>query len=310
MIDQVAGGTVATAFAEATVRTATPLMLASTGELLIERTGLINIGLEGVILSGAFGAVVGATHWGGGSVLGLAVSSCAGMLIAFIFAGATLGMGGDQIITGTAITLLALGGTGTLYRTLYGATGSSLSIDTSARLAIPLLSHLPVVGVALFAQPAITYVAFLLIPATWWFLEYTHAGLAMRAIGENPAAALTAGVPVGRIRFFATMVAGALGGLAGGVLVLSQAGTFVEGMSAGRGFIAIAIVVLGRWRPLGVGLAALLFAATTSLQYVAQALGFDVPYQLILVLPYLLTLAALAGIGGRATPPATLARVE
>jgi len=106
------------------------------------------------------------------------------------------------------------------------------------------------------------------------------------------------------------MVAGALGGLAGGVLVLSQAGTFVEGMSAGRGFIAIAIVVLGRWRPLGIGLAAFLFAATTSLQYVAQALGLDVPYQLILALPYLLTLAALAGIGGRATPPATLARVE
>lgn len=310
MIDQIAGGTVATAFAEATVRTATPLILASTGELLIERTGLINIGLEGVILSGAFGALVGATHWGGGSALGLTVSACAGILIALIFAAATLGMGADQIITGTAITLLALGATGTLYRSLYGATGSSLSIETSARIDIPLFSHIPVIGVALFAQPAITYVAFLLVPATWWFLEYTHAGLALRAIGENPTAVLTAGVPVARIRFLATMVAGALGGLAGGVLVLSQAGTFVEGMSAGRGFIAIAIVVLGRWHPLGVGLAALLFAATTSLQYVAQALGLDVPYQLILALPYLLTLAALAGIGGRATPPATLARVE
>ena len=310
MIDQIAGGAVATAFAEATVRTATPLMLASTGELLIERAGLINIGLEGVVLSGSFGALVGATHWGGGSAVGLTVSAFAGVLIALVFAAATLGMGADQIITGTAITLLALGGTGTLYRTLYGATGSSLSIDTSARLAIPLLSRLPVVGVALFAQPAITYLAYLLIPSTWWFLEYTHAGLALRAIGENPTAALTAGVAVGRIRFIATIVAGALGGLAGGVLVLSQAGTFVEGMSAGRGFIAIAIVVLGRWHPLGVGLAAFLFAATTTLQYVAQALGLDVPYQLILALPYLLTLAALAGIGGRATPPATLARVE
>lgn len=307
---QIADGSVATAFAEATVRTATPLMLASTGELLVERTGLINIGLEGVILSGAFGALVGATHWGGGPSLGLVVSACAGMLITLIFAAATLGMGADQIITGTAITLLALGGTGTLYRTLYGATGSSLSIETSARLTIPLISRLPVVGVALFAQPVITYIAFLLIPATWWFLQYTHAGLAMRAIGENPAAALTAGVPVTRIRFLAALVAGALGGLAGGVLVLSQAGTFVEAMSAGRGFIAIAIVVLGRWQPLGVGLAAVLFAATTSLQYVAQALGLDVPYQLILALPYLLTLAALAGVGGRATPPAMLARVE
>ena len=307
---QFGSGTVATAFAEATVRTATPLMLASTGELLIERTGLINIGLEGVILSGAFGALVGATHWGGGTLVGLAISAVAGMVIALVFAAATLGMGADQIIAGTAITLLALGGTGTLYRTIYGATGSNLAIDTTARLSIPLLSRLPVVGMALFAQPLITYVAFLLVPTTWWFLEYTHAGLALRAIGENPAAALAAGVPVTRIRFVATMFSGALGGLAGGVLVLSQAGTFVEGMSAGRGFIAIAIVVLGRWHPLGVGLAAFLFAATTSLQYVTQALGLDVPYQLILALPYLLTLAALAGVGGRATPPATLARVE
>ena len=310
MTDPIGSSMVAAAFAEATVRTATPLLLASTGELLMERSGLINIGLEGVILSGAFGALVGATHWGGGTVLGLAVSACAGVLIALVFAAATLGMGADQIITGTAITLLALGGTGTLYRTLYGATGSRLSIQTSDHFAIPLLSRLPVVGVALFAQPMMTYFAFLLIPITWWFLEYTHAGLALRAIGENPTAALTAGVSVSRVRFFATLVAGALGGLAGGVLVLSQAGTFVEGMSAGRGFIAIAIVVLGRWRPLGVGVAAFLFAATTSLQYVAQALGLAVPYQLILALPYLLTLAALAGLGGRATPPATLARVE
>lgn len=301
---------VVVAFVEATVRTTTPLVLASTGELLIERTGLINIGLEGVILSGAFGAFVGATHGVGGSAVGLAVSACAGMLIALIFAVATLGMGADQIITGTAITLLALGGTGTLYRALYGATGSSLSIDTSARLALPVLSRLPVVGVAFFTQPLITYIAFLLVPVTWWFLQYTHAGLALRAIGENPTAALSAGVPVTRIRFLATLVAGALGGLAGGVLVLSQAGTFVEGMSAGRGFIAIAVVVLGRWHPLGVGLAAFLFAATTSLQYVTQALGISVPYQLILALPYVLTLAALAGVGGRATPPATLARVE
>lgn len=308
MIDQFESGAVVAAFAEATVRTATPLMLASTGELLMERAGLINIGLEGVILSGAFGGLVGATH--GGSALGLAVSACAGIVIALIFAGATLGTGADQIITGTAITLLALGGTGTLARTLYGANGSIPSIETSARLTIPLLSRLPVIGVALFAQPLMTYVAFLLIPATWWFFQYTHAGLALRATGENPTAALTAGVPVDRIRFLATMVAGALGGLAGGVLVLSQAGTFVEGMSAGRGFIAIAIVVLGRWHPLGVGLAALLFAATTSLQYVTQALGLDLPYQLILALPYLLTLAALAGVGGRASPPATLARVE
>ena len=298
----------ASAFAEGTIRTATPLMLAASGELLVERAGLINIGLEGVILGGAFGALVGATH--GGTALGFAAAAAAGVLIMLVFAAATLGMGADQIITGTAITLLALGATGTLYRTLYGAGGPALSIPTSAALPIPVLSRIPVIGVALFAQPAVTYFAYAVIPLTWWWFARTHAGLALRAIGESPIAAVAAGVPVRRYRLVAALIAGALGGIAGGVLVLAQAGTFVEGMSAGRGFIAIAIVVLGRWKAVGVGLAALLFAATTSLQYLAQAMGLDIPYQLVLALPYGLTLAALAGIGGRATPPATLARIE
>ena len=301
-------GTLASAFAEATIRTATPLLLAASGELLVERAGLINIGLEGVILGGAFGALAGATH--GGGALGYATGAIAGVLIMLIFAAATLGVGADQIITGTAITLLSLGATGTLYRTLYGASGAALSIQTSSPLSIPLLARIPVVGTALFAQPVITYFAYAVVPLMWWWFESTHAGLALRAIGENPTAAIAAGIPVRRYRLAAVVVAGALGGIAGSVLVLAQAGTFVEGMSAGRGFIAIAIVVLGRWKPIGIGLAALLFAATTSLQYLAQAMGFDIPYQLVLALPYVLTLAALAGIGGRTIPPATLARIE
>jgi len=296
------------AFAEATIRTATPLMLAASGELLIERAGLINIGLEGVILGGAFGALVGATH--GGVSAGFVAAAAIGVLVMFIFAAATLGMGADQIITGTAITLLSLGATGTLYRTLYGAGGVALSIPSSTPTAIPILSRIPGVGSALFAQPVVTYFAYAVIPLMWWWFARTQAGLALRAIGENPAAAIAAGVPVRRYRLAACLAAGALGGIAGGVLVLAQAGTFVEGMSAGRGFIAIAIVVLGRWKPIGVGVAALLFAATTSLQYVAQAMGLDIPYQLVLALPYVLTLAALAGIGGRTTPPAMLARIE
>ena len=306
----VPSSSIAVAFADATVRTATPLLLAATGELLIERAGLINIGLEGVILGGAFGAFFGAMHSSGSAAVGFGVAALAGILIMLVFAAATLGMGADQIITGTAITLLALGATGTLYRTLYGTAGANLAFKTSAPVAIPFLSAIPVVGSAFFDQPLVTYVAFALVPATWWFLSRTHAGLAVRAIGENPAAALAAGIPVRRYRLVLTLVAGTLGGIAGAVLVVAQAGTFVENMSAGRGFIAIAIVVLGRWKALGVGLAALLFAATMSLQFIAQALGAAVPYQLVLALPYVITLAALAGIGGRAVPPATLARVE
>jgi simple sugar transport system permease protein len=300
--------TLTTAFAQATIRTATPLALAACGELLVERAGLINIGVEGVILSGAFGSVVGASH--GGSAAGYCVAAFTGAAIMLVFAAATLRLGADQIITGTAITLLAVGGTGTLYRTLYGSAGLALSVPTSASLAVPLLSQIPLVGRALFAQPAVTYFAYGLLPGLWWWFGRTHAGLALRAIGENPAAALAAGISVNRYRWLALLVAGVLGGVAGGTLVLAQTGTFVENMSAGRGFIAIAIVVLGRWKPLGVGIAALLFAATTSLQYVAQAMGLNVPYQVILAFPYLLTLAALAGIGGRSSPPASLARIE
>ena len=308
MTVSVEGATLAAAFLEGTIRTATPLLFAASGELIIERAGLMNIGLEGVILGGAFGAFLGATH--GGTAFGYSTAVLSGVLVMLLFAACTLGLGADQIITGTALTLLALGTTGTLYRALYGGGGAAVSISTSAAVAIPVLSRVPVLGTALFAQPVMTYFAYMLIPALWWCFRRTHAGLALRAIGERPVAALAAGVPVRGYRLAATLVAGALGGVAGGVLVLAQAGTFVENMSAGRGFIAIAIVVLGRWHPLGVALATLLFSATTSLQYLAQAMGVNLPYQLVLALPYVLTLAALAGIGGRVVPPAALARVD
>ena len=296
-----------TAFLQATVRTATPLILAASGELVVERAGLINIGVEGVILAGAFGGLVGSAA--GGTVAGYTLAAAAGVLTSILFAAATLWARGDQIIAGMALTLISLGATGTLYRALYGSAGPALSIPTSRPVSVPILSQLSVIGPAFFAQPLVTYLAYAVPPALWWWMSRTHAGLAVRAVGENPAAAEAAGVAVRRIQLSAILFGGALGGIAGATLVVAQAGTFVEGMSAGRGFIAIAIVVLGRWTPLGVGLAALLFGATAALQFLAQAVGFDLPYQLFLALPYVLTLAALAGVGGRAEPPATLARI-
>ncbi|HEY4747633.1 MAG TPA: ABC transporter permease, partial [Steroidobacteraceae bacterium] len=258
-------------FLAATIRTATPLVLAAYGEVLVERAGLINIGLEGAILAGAFGALVGATA--GGVAAGYASAVIGGVIIAALFVSFVVVLRADQIITGTALTLFSMGATGTLYRALFGSAGAALSISTSAPLAIPGLSALPVVGHALFAQPPITYVAYLLAPALAWWLGHTHAGLALRAIGERPEAAEAAGVAVDRVRAMAILVGGALGGLAGGTLVLAQAGTFAEGMSAGRGFIAIAIVVLGRWRPFGVALGALVFGGASALQFAFQAMA-------------------------------------
>jgi simple sugar transport system permease protein len=293
-------------FLAATVRTATPLALAALGEVLVERAGLINIGLEGAILAGAFGALVGASA--GGVDAGYAGAIAGGLAVAALFALFVVVLKADQIITGTALTLLGMGVTGTLYGALYGSRGAALTLPTSAPWPIPGLASLPVVGTALFAQPPITYVAYLLAPALAWWLARTHAGLALRAIGERPDAAEAAGIPVDRVRVLAVLAGGVLGGLAGGTLVLAQAGTFAENMSAGRGFIAIAIVVLGRWRPLGVALAALLFGGASALQFAFQAMGWAAPYQLFLVMPYALTLAALAGAVGRARAPAALGR--
>ena len=293
-------------FLAATVRTATPLALAALGEMLVERAGLINIGLEGTILAGAFGSLVGATA--GGVLWGYAGAIAGGVAVAALFAVFVVWLKANQIITGTALTLLSVGATGTLYRAMYGSSGAALSSPTSPPFPIPWLSRIPLVGEALFAQPPIAYAAYLLVPVIAWWMRGTHAGLALRAIGEQPEAAQVAGVRVQRLRVLAILAGGVLGGLAGGTLVLAQAGTFAEGMSAGRGFIAIAIVVLGRWHPLGVALAAFVFGAASALQFAFQAMGWHAPYQLFLVVPYLLTLAGLAGAVGRARAPAALGK--
>jgi general nucleoside transport system permease protein len=297
---------VLTAFLEATVRTATPLALAAVGELVVERAGVINIGLEGALIAGALGALVGADI--GGTGAGFVTAMLAGSALSFVFALFVTRLHADQIITGTAVTLLAVGLTGTLYRVLYGESGAALTIPTSRPMPIPLLSSVPVIGPGFFAQPVTTYAIYVLFPVVWWWLYRTRPGLALRAIGERSEAADVAGIRTGRVRLFAILFGGAMGGLGGATLVLAQAGTFAEGISAGRGFIAIAIVALGRWRPIGVAIAAGLFGAASASQFLFQAMGWALPYQLFLVLPYLLTLVALTRVRTRVLAPAALGR--
>jgi ABC-type uncharacterized transport system permease subunit len=296
----------AAGFLAAAVRVATPLLLAAIGETVAERAGVINLGIEGMMLAGALAAALGATA--AGPWTGVAAGIGAGLILAALFAAVVVGARGDQIITGTAVTLGAVGLTGMIYRRAYGTGGAGLDLPTLAPVSIPGLGHLPVLGPALFAQPAPTYLAYLALPIVWWALFRTRTGLTLRATGESEAMAQAAGVRTARVRALATMVGGGFAGLAGATLVLAQVGTFAEKMTAGRGFIAIAIVVLGRWHPAGVGLAALLFGAATALQFLFQTLGWDVPYQLFLMLPYGLTLLALAGLVGRVRPPAGLAK--
>ena len=294
-------------FLAASVRVATPLLFAAIGETVTERAGVINLGLEGAMLAGALASALGAS---GGPWAGVAAAALAGAVVAAVFAGWVVGARVNQIIAGTAVTLACVGLTGTIYRQAYGAGGPGLSLPTLGPLPVPGLSRIPVLGPALFAQPALTYVSLALVPIVWWMLYRTRVGLALRATGEASDLARAAGVPVGRLRFWATVFGGALAGLGGASLVLAQVGTFAERMTAGRGYVAIAIVVLGRWHPAGVALAALLFGAATALQFLFQSLGLAVPYQFFLMLPYVLTLLALAGAVGRVEAPAGLAKDE
>jgi simple sugar transport system permease protein len=232
----------------------------------------------------------------------------AGAAIAAVFAYFAVTLGGDQIVVGTAITLASVGATGAVYRAAFGVTGSALSLPTLAPVGIGRLETIRVIGAALFRQSIPTYLLYMTAVGTWILLSRTQLGLAIRAAGESPAAAAAAGLPVRRLRFGATVFGGAMAGLAGATLVLAQAGTFAERMTAGRGFVAIAIVVLGRWRPLGVFVAALVFGAASALQFAFQAIGFDVPYQFFLMAPYVVSLLALAGAFGRSQAPEALGR--
>jgi simple sugar transport system permease protein len=295
-------------FLAAAVRVATPLLLAALGETVAERAGVINLGIEGAMLCGALASAIGSA-WGGAWV-GVAAALAAGAAASAVFALVAIRGKADQIITGTAITLGAVGLTGAVYRAVFGAAGAALSILTLPSIPIPGFSRIPLLGPALFAQPVTTYLAFAAVPLLWWLLNRTREGLAMRAAGESLAGARAAGIQIAAVRTRATIIGGAFAGVAGASLVLAQVGTFAERMTAGRGFVAIAIVVLGRWSPVGVLAAALLFGAATALQYLLQALGLDVPYQLFLMLPYLLVLLALAGAVGRVRAPVELGRNE
>jgi ABC-type uncharacterized transport system permease subunit len=293
-------------FLAASMRVATPLLLAALGETVTERAGVINLGLEGAMLAGALASALGAVA--GGPWLGVAAAAGAGALVSGVLAAIVVAARANQIIAGTAVTLAAVGLTGAIHRAWTASGSAAPVVPTLPPEPIPVLAGLPLVGPALFVHPVPTYLGLLLVPILWWLLFRTRSGLALRATGEGAVLARAAGVRVRVIQAGATVFGGTLAGLAGASLVLGQVGSFAERMTAGRGYVAIAIVVLGRWHPAGVAIAALVFGAATALQFAFQALGLAVPYQLLLMLPYLLALLALAGAVGRAGGPADLGR--
>jgi simple sugar transport system permease protein len=293
------------ALLEAAVRLAAPLLLAALGELVVERAGVVNIGIEGMMLTGAFVAIV-ATLATGSPLLGVVAAAAAAAALGALFAAFAVVRKVDQIVVGTAINLLALGATGLGVRALYA--GNVPTTPHTPEVLVSGLGATPLLGAVLFRQPAYVAASLALALGVGLFLARTRPGLRLRAVGEHARAADAEGVGVDRVRFAAVLAGGCAAGLGGAVLSLGQAHTFSEGMTAGRGFIALAIVIFGRWRAAGIVAASLFFGAANALQFRLQARGFPVPYAAFLMLPYLLTLAVLALATGRARAPADLAR--
>jgi simple sugar transport system permease protein len=293
-----------TALTASTITMAVPLLLAALGELVAERAGVLNIGLEGMLLGGAFAALVVALP-SGSTALGLAVALAVGAGLGLLLGLLVAHWNANQVVAGTALNLLAAGLTGVAYRAAFGVTGAALTIAGAPVVPVPFLAALPVVG-AFFNQTLLGYAAFATVPVVAWVSSRTLAGLRLRMVGENPYAAETQGVGVRRVRLVALVICGMLAAAGGAFLSLAYANTFVEGMSAGRGFIALAIVIVGQRHPVGILAAALLFGFATALQFHFQAMGLAVPFQFFLILPYALTLLVLTAGVGRATAPAAL----
>jgi simple sugar transport system permease protein len=248
----------------ATLILATPILLPAVGELISERAGVLNVGLEGMMVAGAFVAYL--VTWELHSLLlGALMGMGAGMVFGAIMAILVVEAGADQVVAGIGINLMALGLTSYLFEQIFGGQ-TQVVIPQVSNAPIPLLSKIPQLGPALFNHDPLVYIAFLLVPASWFFLYKTKWGLAVRACGELPAAADTAGISVRRVRWMAVLTAGALAGLGGAYLTIVSVGIFAEDIPAGRGYLALIAVIFGRWRPLGVMLAALVLGGAQALQ--------------------------------------------
>lgn len=288
-----------------TIRIATPVAFAALGGVLSERSGVYNIGLEGMILAGAFGAAAG-SYAAGSPAVGLLMGVLCGLVSGALLALLAIRFRVNQLVAGIAINLLLAGLTAFGSRLVFGERAGGARVEGLAPAEIPLLSDLPIVGPALFAQDPLVYLLVALTISGWWWLFRTGSGLDLRATGENPRAADTAGIAVFRTRYLAVMISGALAAAGGCHLVLSQVYLFSEGMSAGKGFIALAAIILGRWSPVGAILAALLFGFCDTMQLRLQFANPDVPYQVFLIIPYAAALIALVGLVGKSRPPASI----
>ena len=285
----------------AAIRMATPIVYASLGGIFSERVGVINIGLEGMMLASAFTGVT-VSHYTGNPWLGVLAAMLMGGLIALFHAVLTVKFAGNQIVSGTGINIFAMGFTAYMSQVIWGSRGASDSVPGIEDISIPLLVDIPILGDIFGTHSPLVYLMVLVTVLSYVVLFRTPLGLRIRAVGEHPTAAETAGIDVFRIKYLCVTVSGMLAGLGGAFLSLCHLNLFARGMTGGRGFIAMAAMIFGKWMPFGAFGASLLFGLADALQMRLQALGL-LPSQIILTIPYLLTVAVLAGVVGKATPP-------
>jgi simple sugar transport system permease protein len=284
------------------IAASTPLLLAAAGELVAERSGVLNLGVEGMMIMGAACGFAGA-YMSDSTIVGAVCGVLAGAAMSSIFGLLTLGLAVNQVATGLALTILGVGLSG-----LIGAGFVGQKVVTAPQLHLPVLTDLPFAGRFLFGQDAFVYVSIALVIAIWLFLYRTRAGLVLRAVGDNHISAHALGYPVLKIRMLAVLFGGACAGLAGAYMPLAYTPFFIPGMTAGRGWIALALVVFASWQPGRLVAGAYLFGAVTILQLHAQALGLGIPSQLMSSLPYLATVIVLVlisrtrGTAGSAAP--------
>ena len=288
------------AFLVQTIRIAIPYLFAASGGVVAERSGVVSLTLEGFMLTGAFGAALG-SFYSGSALVGVLCGIIAGLLFGILHAIASLRFRADQIVVGIAINLLAIGATRFFLQLAFDSSSNSPRVPGLGAADLGFSGGL----LSSLVNPLV-WLGLLVIPAVWWLVYRTPYGLRLRAVGEHPEAAASVGVPVARVRYIAVALSGGLAALGGVYLALDQH-QFTDQMTAGRGFIALAAVIFGRWDPARAGIACLLFAAAETLQIQLQAVQ-AVPSQLVAMIPYVLTIVALAGVVGRSVPPAALGK--
>jgi len=288
---------------QATLRWGGPLILVSVGEVFAERSGVINVGIEGIMLWGALLGIA-ISYYTGSVLVAVLGTILLGILFGLLVAYLTVSRRTNQVVTGLMLNLAALGGTNLLFALLPAT--KSVRVATFPVLLPESFGNIPVIGPVLFRQPVNTWISLILPFLAAWVLYRTTWGLNVRAVGDNPQAAATAGLPVIRLKYQAVILSGIFAALGGCALTLGEVGYFASGgMTAGRGFVVLAAVVVGGWDPLKIALACLVFGAADAAQLRLQTTGSVIPYQFLQMLPYLLTVAALAGLVGRTKPPKT-----